>query len=341
MLEIPRLLEEAHARLITRRGHGVEKWQAAPELEPIARGAYLECDPTWKPWEKERMVGLARIQWLTRNEPKAVMALESAALLHGLPVIGKVDRVHSATGSNGNHRSTRLADPRAPEGSRVIVARHAIAIPETDLIELHGIPTVTPQRIMLDFARFRPPRESLPITDAALRALTSATRFRKDLARKRADPILDELAERLEQTKGRRGMNRARAVIHFTNPLSESPGESALRWVILALGLPHPTAQKHVQVQGQNFYVDVWIEELGLGFEFDGLLKYDTETPEGRAAFTKEKRRDDLLASAGVLAHHVMNEDVTSLEAGRLALTRCLGADRLRRYTPRKALLGG
>ena len=112
-----------------------------------------------------------------------------------------------------------------------------------------------------------------------------------------------------------------------------------MRWVILALGLPPPIAQKHVHVQGHDLYLDLWIEVLRLGFEYDGLSKYNTETREGREAFMLEKRRDDLLNSTGHLANHFLNEDVASLPAGRRALARCMGAAALQQYTPRPCLV--
>lgn len=112
-----------------------------------------------------------------------------------------------------------------------------------------------------------------------------------------------------------------------------------MRWVPLALGLPVPAVQRHVHVEGKDFYLDAWIEELRLGMEYDGHAKYDTSTPAGRSAFMNEKRRDDLLLSAGLIAHHFMQQDVQSLAAGRAALARCVGPEALARYTPRRHLL--
>nr|NLD40707.1 hypothetical protein [Actinomycetales bacterium] len=332
-------LEEARARLVTRRAHNVEKWKADPGLLRIARGAYLETDDQWKPWERARMIGLARALWVLQMNPSHLMTMETAALLHGLPLIGSQEQVHIATGRTGGQRRTHVRGRTARSDSDLVIRRYAHGVPDSEISETHGIRVVTRERLMLDMARFRPAQESLPVTDAALRSLTNSSRFRREKAKADAAPIQRRLMERLDEIPGQRGVRRARDVLFYTNPLAESPGESQMRWILLALGLPAPIAQKHVTVQEEHFYPDLWIEILKLGFEYDGLAKYNLDTRDGRSAFMQEKRRDDLLISAGKRPHHLIQEDVATIDAGRKALERCVGADALRRYTPRPLLL--
>lgn len=286
------------------------------------------------------MIGLARILWLLQHQPEAVMGFETAAVLYGLPVIGQHREIHIITSPGASGTTTVLPRHDVPGRIEVVARRHRLPIDDSEITTVHGIRVVTLQRLMLDMARLRPAGESLVVTDAALRTLTGATRFRQEEAQLRAAPIIANLLERLGQMKGATGLPRAREVLRFTNPLSESFGESRMKWIALALGLPEPVAQKLVTVDGQDYYLDLWIKELKAGFEFDGLLKYDTTTSQGRDAFIREKRRDDHLMSAGLLLHHFMGEDVATLDAGRVAFTRALGQDALQRLTPRRHLLG-
>lgn len=275
---------------------------------------------------------------LLDSNPELVMTLESAALLHQLPVMTGSESAHLLVSPSSSHRKTTVT--LASGGPRFLVAqRHCIDVPESDIVTVSGIRTLSVERLAIDFARFRPACDSLPLVDAAMQRFTGASKFHSDRAATARTQAIDGLVRRLAEIPGTQGTRRARDVITHASPLSESPYESRLRWVVLALGLPNPELQKHVHVDGKDYYVDLWIEELRAALEFDGLAKYDIDTREGRNAFIDEKRRDDHLLSRGVLAHHFMHDDVKSIEAGRRAISRALGSRVLHGRTPRRYFL--
>lgn len=330
-------IEEARQRLITRQTHGVERGAASKNLLQIASGAYLELGPSWPAWQVRRTIAFARMIWLLQSSPELIMTLESAALLHGLPVTGPVQQLHVVGMSASNE--PRSLPSSSGTGRQLVTVRHRFTVAESDIVTVEGIRTVSLERLILDMARLRPAGESLPVTDAALRTLTRANRFEQQETWTRAAPILTSLMERVEELAGHRGIRRARDVLPLSNPLSESWGESRMRWAALALGLPEPVTQKHVVAAGQDYFLDNWIEQLGVGFEFDGLVKYDTTTAEGKNAFIREKQRNDNLFSAGITAHRIIQRDVATLSAADRAFTRCLGPDVMRGFNPRRRLL--
>ncbi|WP_172193059.1 hypothetical protein [Actinomyces faecalis] len=97
-----------------------------------------------------------------------------------------------------------------------------------------------------------------------------------------------------EQHRGRRGARRARTAIALADPLAESPGESVLRWAVAAAGLPPPVLQRPVVVEGHEYFLDLGLEEVQRGWEFDGLAK--SQRPED---LRREKLREMRIARTG------------------------------------------
>lgn len=331
-------LHEARDRLVTRASHGIEMRNAPSGLLQLGHGAYMEPDEGWRPWELQRMTALCRLVWITQTNPESVVLLESAALLHGLPLTEGSERLHLVATPGRNGRSRILSGPPSTRRNSPIVVRHRWDIPESDVVEIHGIRTVSLERLMLDIARFRPAREAFVIADAALRELSGASRWDRAASSARAVQILEGVKDRLMELSGARGVRRAREVLALTNPFAESAGESQARWMLLANGLAVPTTQKHVAIHGRDYFIDIWVEDIGRGFEYDGLGKYDTSAPEGRRALVEEKDRAEALRAAGYPTHSLLSRDVASVQAGRLALLRIMGPHALANLTPRPLL---
>lgn len=104
----------------------------------------------------------------------------------------------------------------------------------------------------------------------------------------------------------RTGAMRSRfgAAWNFSDPRSESAGESYSRVLIHQLGFAAPTLQQcFTLTTGRQVRVDFWWEEAQLIGEFDGLLKYRQPERFGHAdpaaAVIEEKRREDGLRGLG------------------------------------------
>ncbi|WP_103064027.1 hypothetical protein [Actinomyces qiguomingii] len=78
--------------------------------------------------------------------------------------------------------------------------------------------------------------------EAVLHTHTSA------ISRTHEAAAVDTLKAMIEEQGLRAGKRRARAVVAMADPRAESPGESALRRVVHAVGLPDPQIQERWQV---------------------------------------------------------------------------------------------
>ncbi len=140
------------------------------------------------------------------------------------------------------------------------------------------------------------------------------------------------LAAILADAAGRRGVKRARRVLELADARSESPGESVTRWLIHELGLPAPDLAIWVMTPLGEYWIDVGCEELKVGIEFDGEVKYGGgEYGDPRSRLIAEKRRHDALTEAGWTMIHVMAEGHRAPEVFRRRVTEAIArAARLR-----------
>jgi very-short-patch-repair endonuclease len=142
---------------------------------------------------------------------------------------------------------------------------------------LHGIPTTTPIRTLLDLAETAPDRE---------------------LERALDEAIVQKLAPRasllaaLQDAAGRRGAPRLSALLKRNDPpaLTRSEGEERALALIRAAGLESP----EVNVRVRGHLVDFLWRRRRLIVELDGY-----RTHSSRSAFERYRRRDAELAAAG------------------------------------------
>lgn len=242
-------------------------------LERLRRGAYLPVDLALD--DRSRHLALVRAT-LRYVASAAVISHASAAVLHGLPVWGlHLDRVHlTRDRSNGGRRLAFLhvrVAPIDPWETAVV-----------DGIRLTGLP-----RTVIDCARWLPERQAVALGDVAL----ARGMERRDLL----------LA--LARAKGWPGIRRARRVIDFLDPRSESPGESHSRVVLAAHGLRPSHLQFVVRDDAGSVVARTdfcWEQHRTLG-EFDGKIKYGElrgEEDPGDVVF-REKVREDRLRDLG------------------------------------------
>ncbi|MFC6383808.1 hypothetical protein ACFP47_07015 [Nesterenkonia lacusekhoensis] len=103
-----------------------------------------------------------------------------------------------------------------------------------------------------------------------------------------------EGAAALQWTRRRRHLWET--ALAFTDPASESPGESLARAQFAALGFAPPRLQVTITADGRRYRVDFLWEEAGVIGEFDGWMKYRQE---GHHALREEKVREDDLRRLG------------------------------------------
>ena len=125
-----------------------------------------------------------------------------------------------------------------------------------DVMEIRGLPVTTPLRTAWDLGRVRWPERAL----AALDAMLWLGLFSHD-----------ELLAGIERFRGQRWVTTLRAYAPLADGRAASPGESVLRLRWLDSGLPRPTPQFEVWVDGVLIAIlDLAHPGLGYAAEYDG-----------------------------------------------------------------------
>jgi very-short-patch-repair endonuclease len=205
----------------------------------------------------------------------AVISHESAAILHGLPILWS------------SELPVLIAPARS--GGRNQVSLHLTALEESERDDWYGAPVTSVARTVVDIARSKGRSAGLVTADAALReGLTT----------------LEMLGDAVRAATGRPGNVAARWVSEVADPLSESPLESLTRAAILMSGLSKPQLQVWIPSAGAR--VDLLFAAERVVVEADGMLKYtDSEV------LRDEKLRQERLERAGYRVVRVTWSDVT------------------------------
>jgi hypothetical protein len=255
----------SHAEIVARLRRGT--WLT------IRRGVYAaaECSTT----DRARMA--AALAVLPRT---SALSHRSAAVLHGLPLVGTETPVAEVTvpGAAGRRRRDLVV--------------HGRSLPTDHVEHKFGMRVTTLARTAVDLARQLPFHASVTVADAALRAGA-------------APDVLHQLVTELVGPFSR----RARRALAFADGRAESPGESLSRVAIASHGLPVPELQVPVANGGGAVIARVdflWRRERTIG-EFDGKLKY--ASPD---VLWAEKRREDALRALGFTVVRWVWQDVWS-----------------------------
>ena len=231
------------------------------------RTAYLALPP----WERYA----ARVHAFAVAHPAAVLCLESAAVIWGLPLFGETRDIHVFDADRS--RSRRFGDVC------VHTSMHGRAVARRGpLLCTSMIDTV------VDLSRVLPPAEALAVVDAAM-------------SRTQGGPLdLTELREHADAQTTTRGSARQRWLWERADGRSESPAESVSRAVIEWCGFEDPELQENFHYEGVRDRVDFFFRSVGAIGESDGWRKYDLEDAAKAAARLKdEKRREDRLRRRG------------------------------------------
>jgi len=258
--ELPAL--DLHPRSVSR---AIERG----ELIRVKRGAYCPravWDAATDP-ERHRL----RVNAAAAAHPNAVFSHWSAAVLHGLPLIGPwPSTVHVA------------ADRASGGRSEVGLTRHCRGLRADEIVDLGTARATSVERTLADLSTVQPFRFAASPADYAFRA---------------GQTTRDALVAYLEAPF--RGRSRALQVAEFADGRAETPGESLSRATMHLLGFPAPLLQvRHVTGTRAEFTDFEW-PEYGVIGEFDGLGKYLREELRGNRSVAEvvidEKKREDRL----------------------------------------------
>ncbi|MFV0252992.1 MAG: type IV toxin-antitoxin system AbiEi family antitoxin [Beutenbergiaceae bacterium] len=301
---------------------------ASGELRRVRRGAYRRPAAGEQRWQSQQRDTLARcVAVAERLECEFAFSHQTAALLLGWPVAMQ-PQVHLTQTS---HPSKCRQDD---------LTRHfASTLPEQDLTRVHGLPVTSPERTLLDCARILPAPEGLIVCDGGLRVLASMSNFDRIDSLERQAVLRRALLARLSALGPVRNVVRARAVLRHADGLSQSPGESRVRWLGLAIGLPEPTLQWQVTCDGDRYFTDIaWLgEQWTVAAEYDGAIKYGTAsaTPQ---ALVAEKIREDRIRATGAAVVRFTSSDLADLAGARSRLLAAFPPSVAASLTPRSGL---
>ncbi|WP_418605241.1 hypothetical protein [Georgenia sp. SUBG003] len=209
---------------------------------------------------------------------------------------------------------------------------YAHDLTQDDLTVVGGLQVTTLERTAIDCALTLPPRRALPVVDSVLRMLARPNRFDRERSESAMTKARQGLRAKLADLGRRNGLVAARAALQYADGFSESPGESDLRWIAVAGGLPEPTLQLLVATDEGDFYTDMgWdlrryapgpLAPRRVVAEYDGAGKY-LSSPESLFA---EKQREDAIRARRTVMHRYVDRH---LRDPRSAFTRlCHGFPR-------------
>jgi very-short-patch-repair endonuclease len=227
--------------------------------------------------------------------PGHVISHRSAAVLHGLPLLGRPDMPELTGPADATH------------GRRYAVAVRPATLSAADVTTWYGAPVTTIARTVIDLARLDR-RDGLIAADAARheRVVTPG-----------------ELEEAVRRCAGWPGARAAREVVARASPLAESPLESLVRLCVLDAGLPAPQLQVRITDPADGWWcrVDLLWPGQRVVLEADGKVKYTN------AELWREKRRQLRLERLGYRVVRAIWSDVAQQPDALLQHLRlCLGA---------------
>jgi len=221
-----------------------------------------------------------------------------------------------------------LREPGRTSRTDAGVVHHTDRLPDRLIADYDGLLIARPESALIDATRMSPFEAGVVLADGARRL-----------------PAFDlELAKTLlEQRRDWRGAVNASRVLHFSDPASETVGESRSRVMLARLGLPAPVLQRSFRRADGTVYAraDFYLPSHQTVGEFDGRQKYGralyeqdptAEPVELGEVLWREKRREDELRDHG---NEVVRWVWSELDGHDLALGRRFQAafDRARRRT--------
>ena len=212
-----------------------------------------------------------------------VFSHQSAAVLLGLPTYGELgSRVHALGPTRGAGQQTRG------------LKRHRAELSNDDVVEISGLLCTSPERTILDLARFGPAETALAAADGYLR---NEFKVGQKVDWSCVFEWRDDMAARIGKIRGRNGATSAGRLLELADPrigsVLESISHLQLRRLGFEVAIQVPVPAPH----GKMYYVDFEFLGLDLFGECDGKQKYtDANLRNGQTAdevVYREKRRQD------------------------------------------------
>lgn len=252
----------------------VVRGPGSADLRRVRRGAYALASD-WSGWDAatRHRARIAAVVAAARHTP--VLSHWSAAVVHGLPIVGRLDdRVHV------------VRDAAAGGRSRGDLVRHATASAAVPVL-VDGLLVTGVARTVVDLARVGGAVPAVVAGDHALRAGLV------DL-----DSVVAEVQA---LPPGVRGARAARLAVALLDGHAESPGESLSRVRMHEGGLVAPQLQHVVHdAHGVVGRVDFWWPVARVVGEFDGRTKYRGDGRDDPAEVVwREKLREDRIRATG------------------------------------------
>ena len=316
----------------------IEHRLATGELQRVRRSTYVPAAPDAPVFSTRRDIREVLLRAVRREGLDGVIALETAALLHGGRALHEPAAVHLVVSWNAaglkrgsrrrpaNRPTSRELGPRDHRralGTRPFV-RHRYELSESDVVELDGLRVTSLERTAEDCARFLPPDRGLAVVDS-LFAIAAGAGDRPWNRRHEIDAgaaeFREALLERLDARPRERGVRRARAVVMAATPWSQSVWETEARRLCLIGGIAPPEPQMPVRTAAGTFYADLgwWIVRLVL--EIDGLIKY---LEDADAVLAAQCWRQAAMEGAGIHVERTTPAEVADGEAFLARLRRIL-----------------
>jgi very-short-patch-repair endonuclease len=234
-----------------------------PAVERLSRDTYLP-----RALSRDLSHRLAAV--LLTAPAGAVLSHLTAAALWGLQI---------PTGQAANARVDLIVPKTSRAESRADRRIHRMPLDADEITRRGAFTVTTPTRTWRDLAAVLQPGALLAVTDQLIARLC----------------VPADLQRQMERRPYGRGIARARSVLPFADPRSESPMESVLRWLIHAAGLPAPELQFVVLSAGGAFVgrADMAWPDRKVIVEFDG------DVHRQRDVFVRDLRRQNELVAAG------------------------------------------
>ena len=255
----------------------------------IGRARYVYTQD-WQEWWPESRLLARVIATAPFQGSNSYFCLESAAVLHGLPLYQ----------FTGRRSQIFMAQARSVTSSEFVERKLATLRPG-EFGQIHGVACTSVERTLFDLARLSPPERAFACANAAMRL-----RF----PRERTTPLTASaqqwrgaLIDRLSCATGERGVRRARSLFLVLDGSAESVLEAVAHHRFRALGYKILTQVRVSAESRGNYFLDIELDGLGVFCEVDGRIKYsgDPNTGDADAATAeniadvvfKEKERED------------------------------------------------
>lgn len=268
--------------------HAVDALIRRGELVRTRRGIYVPGD-LWRAADPDQRYRLFVLSTVATAGRPLVLSHASAAVMHGLPLIGAWPR------------TVHTIDSDASGGSNARFTTSHRGAPAPVPVLLGGVAVTTLARTLVDVAASTSFLVGVTMIDHALRVERERVEgeARRGIRGCRALTKEDLLAE-LAAVSPRAGARLAERAIAFGNGLSANGGESLSRVRIFQLGFEVPELQVcFPDIAGQDYWVDFYWRRIRKIGEFDGKHKYTRgavlgDRDPGEVVW-QEKRREDAL----------------------------------------------